>query len=70
LTFAGDVHGCYDELVALLDKVKYDRGTDNLVLVGDLVNKVRESGRKPYTADGFNRQQVGITQSSTQGRWH
>jgi hypothetical protein len=37
---AGDVHGCYDELMALLDKLKYDQGSDNLVLVGDLVNKV------------------------------
>ena len=34
----GDVHGCYDELMKLLDKVGYC-GQDLLVLVGDLVMK-------------------------------
>lgn len=50
----GDVHGCLDELQALLARVGYDGAVDQLVLVGDLVNKgpkspevvrfVRESG--------------------------
>lgn len=50
----GDVHGCLDELRALLDRVDYRADADQLVLVGDLVNKgpksvevvrfVRESG--------------------------
>lgn len=39
---AGDVHGCYDELMALLDKLKYDQLSDNLVHVGDSVNKVSD----------------------------
>jgi len=34
----GDIHGCYDELISLLDKV--DFGTDDhLISVGDLITK-------------------------------
>lgn len=35
----GDVHGCLDELLELLQKCDYDKQRDELVLVGDLVNK-------------------------------
>ena len=35
----GDVHGCVAELRALLDAVDFDDARDNLVFVGDLVNK-------------------------------
>ncbi|KAG1656636.1 hypothetical protein FOA52_008641 [Chlamydomonas sp. UWO 241] len=35
----GDVHGCNEQLGALLKQVEYARGVDNLVFVGDLVNK-------------------------------
>lgn len=35
----GDVHGCLDELQALLEKAEYDKERDSVVLVGDLVNK-------------------------------
>src|SRR4051812_26914666 len=34
--FVGDVHGCRDELAALLDRTGFGRG-DRLVMVGDLV---------------------------------
>ncbi len=33
----GDVHGCYDELTALLERVAFDPATDTLWLTGDLV---------------------------------
>ena len=35
----GDVHGCYDELCLLLDRVGFQPGEDSLILAGDLVNK-------------------------------
>src|SRR5688500_7998275 len=35
----GDVQGCYDELRALLDSVRFDPAADTLWLVGDLVNR-------------------------------
>lgn len=35
----GDVHGCLAELEALLHAVRFERGRDRLVLVGDLVAK-------------------------------
>ena len=34
----GDIHGCYDELVSLIDLVKL-KATDRVVAVGDLVTK-------------------------------
>lgn len=33
----GDVHGCYDELIALLKQVDFTHGQDTLWLTGDLV---------------------------------
>jgi len=38
----GDVHGCYEELCALLDKVSYQE-RDTLIFAGDLVNKGPQS---------------------------
>jgi len=35
----GDVHGCFDELMELLEKVRFNRDEDRLILVGDLINK-------------------------------
>lgn len=35
----GDIHGCFDEFQALLKKVAWDESKDQLVLVGDIVNK-------------------------------
>lgn len=39
----GDVHGCAEELRALLDEVAFRPGQDELVSVGDLVNKGPDS---------------------------
>ncbi|PID65725.1 MAG: diadenosine tetraphosphatase [Gammaproteobacteria bacterium] len=39
----GDVHGCYDELLALLQKIRFHLAHDKLVFVGDLVNRGRHS---------------------------
>lgn len=39
LIFVGDVHGCNDELQALLAKTKFDNSTDHVIFTGDLVSK-------------------------------
>ena len=41
----GDVHGCYRELMLLLEKLKYDEGSERLILAGDLVDRGPESGQ-------------------------
>ncbi len=37
--FIGDVHGCYDELMILLDRINFDKQQDQLIFVGDLINR-------------------------------
>jgi hypothetical protein len=39
----GDVHGCYEELLQLMEKVNYQSSTDRLIFVGDLINKGPQS---------------------------
>lgn len=35
----GDVQGCYDELIKMLDQIKFDPASDQIWLAGDLVNR-------------------------------
>lgn len=34
-----DIHGCYDEFIALLQKIDFNHDIDQLYLVGDLINR-------------------------------
>lgn len=40
-----DIHGCYDEFNRLLEKVKYDSSQDQLILVGDYVDRGKDNLR-------------------------
>lgn len=40
-----DIHGCFDELVQLLDLCNYQSETDQLVLLGDYIDRGPESKR-------------------------
>jgi bis(5'-nucleosyl)-tetraphosphatase (symmetrical) len=35
----GDIQGCFDELIVLLDKIKFEAGKDQLWICGDLINR-------------------------------
>lgn len=35
----GDIQGCYDELMQLLERIRFDPADDNLWFTGDLVNR-------------------------------
>lgn len=37
--FIGDVHGCYDEMMKMLEQVRYTPGNDTVYFTGDLINK-------------------------------
>ncbi|MCJ1268731.1 hypothetical protein MMC22_008619 [Lobaria immixta] len=43
LIIVGDVHGCREELVALLAEVAYNAHLDHLILVGDMISKGPDS---------------------------
>ena len=33
----GDIQGCYDELIILLDKIKFQSEQDQLLICGDII---------------------------------
>ena len=39
----GDIHGCFDQFVNLLNKINYQKNEDKIILVGDLVNRGPDS---------------------------
>lgn len=43
LIFVGDVHGCREELEALLKKADFNQDNDHLILTGDIINKGPDS---------------------------
>ena len=41
--FVGDIHGCYEQLMEALVKIKFNPDVDRLISVGDLVNRGLDS---------------------------
>ena len=39
----GDVHGCFNQFLILLNKINYNFSKDKIILTGDLVNRGNES---------------------------
>lgn len=48
----GDIHGCYQELLKLLEKVKFNKNEDRLISLGDLMDR----GKYSYEVFDFFRQ--------------
>ncbi|KAF1344574.1 Metallo-dependent phosphatase-like protein [Delphinella strobiligena] len=43
LIFVGDIHGCHEELMHLLKKVRFNKETDHLICTGDIIAKGPDS---------------------------
>jgi serine/threonine protein phosphatase 1 len=39
----GDIHGCYSEFIDLLDAVEFDGATEKLILLGDYIDRGKDS---------------------------
>ncbi len=39
----GDVHGCFNELRRLLEKINFKKDEDKIIFIGDLVNRGTQS---------------------------
>ncbi len=53
--FVGDVHGCHDEMMKMLECVRYTPGDDTVYFTGDLINKGPGSVKviREILANGF-----------------
>src|SRR5262245_58210186 len=56
----GDVQGCYDQLMRVLERAGYDERRDTLWFVGDLVNRGPQSARVARFAMGLGERQVTV----------
>jgi len=56
----GDIQGCYDPLMRLLDQVNFDSDKDTLLCVGDLVNRGPKSLKVLRFLKGLNNQCVSV----------
>jgi bis(5'-nucleosyl)-tetraphosphatase (symmetrical) len=56
----GDVQGCYDQLMRLLERAGYDEARDTLWFVGDLVNRGPQSARVLRFAMSLGNRQVTV----------
>ena len=56
----GDVQGCYDQLMRLLERAGYDERRDLLWFVGDLVNRGPHSAKTLRFAKSLGARQVTV----------
>ena len=56
----GDVQGCYDQLMRLLERAGYDERRDVLWFVGDLVNRGEQSALTLRFARRLGDRQVSV----------
>ncbi len=56
----GDVQGCYDQLMRLLERADYDERRDTLWFVGDLVNRGPQSARVARFVKSLGERQVTV----------
>ena len=66
----GDIHGCYDELIELLDEAEFER-KDRVVSVGDLISKGPKSREvlELFMTDGRFSTVIGNHDLTLRRRW-
>jgi len=66
----GDIHGCYDELISLLEKAKFGEN-DNVVSVGDLITKGPKNKEvlELFMSDSRFRAVIGNHDLALRRRW-
>ena len=58
--YIGDIQGCYEPVIRLLDKVNFDQSKDTLFCVGDLVNRGPDSYKVLKLLISLNNQCVTV----------
>ena len=50
----GDIHGCYEEFMAMLDKIEFDSEFDMMYCVGDYIDRGKDSYKMMQFVDEFS----------------